>query len=187
MEPKNLLSFFGGIFISISAAVLKSWLFEQFHILTFLSIMGLFSLFMWYLYHLEFLDKIPIISDWVRKKKKQIYFLTNLLGVFSSPSSSNFSINSKSQNKSASIIYSRYGKEHILNIPYQRESVSKMTGLSVFLIKNSPEGPQTINITQQPGIPYFVSAYDLGGEEIYIIKNSTKEIIHKCEKYEIPK
>ena len=187
MDTKNLLSFISGIFISISTAVLKSWLFEQFHILTFLSIMGLFSLLMWYLYHLEFLDKIPIISEWVKKKKSQIYFITKFLNIFSSPSSSNFSINSQSQNRSASIIYNRYGKEHILNIPYQRESVSKMTGLSVFLIKGSPKGPQTINITQQPGIPYFVSAHHLGGDNIYIIKNSTKENISKCGKYEIPK
>lgn len=76
-----------------------------------------------------------------------------------------FSINNTG--KSASIKYSRYGCEYILNVPYNRQKLSLMSKLKVFLVLESGE---QVEITQQPGVPYTVSARDLGGKQIKVIQ-----------------
>jgi hypothetical protein len=88
-----------------------------------------------------------------------------------------FSINDTG--KSASIKYTRYGKSYILNIPYDRSRISSMSSYTVYLIKNN----QRINITQQSGIPYLVTADELGGNSIEV--ETIDGDFFKIDKYEV--
>ena len=80
--------------------------------------------------------------------------------IFSKQTLASFTINDSG--KSAFIVYSRCGKDYMINVPYKRELVTQMSKCKVFLSKNN----EMINITQQPGIPYLVSAKMLGGDKI---------------------
>ena len=66
--------------------------------------------------------------------------------------------------KSAIIKVSHMGKTHSVYLPYDRRKSSQMMRRKVFLIK---EGEKT-DISQKPGIPYLVSAQDLGGDLIQV-------------------
>jgi len=69
--------------------------------------------------------------------------------------------------KSACIEYIREGgSKYKIYVPYNQHLRSKMNGYTVYLLKNT----QLIDITQQPGIPYLVTADMLGGQSIIIKK-----------------
>lgn len=70
--------------------------------------------------------------------------------------------------ESANLIYSRLGSKYILNVPYNRKYVATMAQFEVYLILKDAD---PIKITQQPGIPYMVSAKDLGGVIIRIVNH----------------
>lgn len=64
---------------------------------------------------------------------------------------------------SASIVYSRAGKDRILNIPYNKKLKMAMTPYKVLLVVN---GTNYQDITQEPGMPYLCTARQLGGQKI---------------------
>lgn len=67
--------------------------------------------------------------------------------------------------KSLNIVYEYFGESHIVTIPYDRNHIAFMSQLKAELICKNDE---ILNITQQPGIPYIVSAAQLGGKCIKI-------------------
>lgn len=67
--------------------------------------------------------------------------------------------------KAASLTYDRLGKKYLLYLPYDSRLMARMSGHQALLIKDGIE----IDITQQPGIPYLVTATELGGSEIKIL------------------
>lgn len=73
------------------------------------------------------------------------------------------------------------GNTHPVFLPYNRRKSTAMLRKKVFLIKED----QKIDISQKPGIPYLVSAEDLGGEKI-IVENLDGEIVHSYSGKEIP-
>ncbi len=57
----------------------------------------------------------------------------------------------------------------------------KMIKANVFLLK----GDEKIELNQKPGIPYLVSAKDLGGEMI-VVENKEGHVLHVYKDDEIP-
>lgn len=76
--------------------------------------------------------------------------------------------------KSVRISYNRCGLDYMIVAPYRRDLVSKMSGSKVL----SQKGTELIDITQQPGIPYLVSANMMGADCI-IVKRSGCETVYK--------
>jgi len=74
---------------------------------------------------------------------------------------SSFQLNDN--NKCAIIKYNRLGKTYKLYVPYSIQISSKMNRFKAYL---KMENEDEIEITQQPGIMYMLSAEDLGGKEI---------------------
>jgi len=64
----------------------------------------------------------------------------------------------------AEISYVRIEHPYRVWVPYDRHLAGRSIGHTATLIRDNEE----INITQQPGIPYLVTAEDLGGSEIRI-------------------
>lgn len=83
--------------------------------------------------------------------------------------------------RSATITYTHNGQTHIVIVPYNRRHIRSMSQHQVHLVK----GEDTINITHQPGIPYLVTAEELGGDSI-VIMNENGNIIKKLDKRSIP-
>lgn len=81
--------------------------------------------------------------------------------------------------KSASLIYSYRGKKYLINFPYHKNLI-KYLNIHLFLIRHG----EKIEITQQLGIPYFITAADLGGEKIEIWKDD--ELYKIYDLHDIP-
>ncbi len=97
--------------------------------------------------------------------RKRLLFLYRLSSIkLPTASASKFVINSTGT--SALITYNRDNESYILNIAFNRELIRKMSGSKVYLVM----GDKQVNITQQPGIPYSVTARELGGEKIILRK-----------------
>lgn len=63
-----------------------------------------------------------------------------------------------------SLSYNYINQEYHLYVPFNRDYIIAMNHFKVELVSNSC----TIDITQQPGIPYLITARDLGGDNIII-------------------
>ncbi len=59
-----------------------------------------------------------------------------------------------------------YGEEIVIRIPYSNQMRRKMQGLRVILYK----GIEKLDITHQPGIPYFLTANQMEGSKIQIVR-----------------
>ena len=66
----------------------------------------------------------------------------------------------------ACITYSRMGFTYSLYVPFEKRKVAKLSSIRVYLHK--ADGP-VVDITQQPGIPYLVTASMLGGTHIRVV------------------
>lgn len=113
----------------------------------------------------------------VLKRIYLIYKISNDLGSISSNTETVVKINDL--NTIITITYDRYGSKYSINLPYNRSLVSKMAGSKVYLEK----GKEMVDITQQPGISYFVNASMLGSNTIYVHKGTE---IHKFTGNEYP-
>lgn len=82
---------------------------------------------------------------------------------------------------SAIISFNRLGKKESVYIPYNRRMSSTMLTKNIYLIKN---GEKTL-LNQNPGVPFMVSAEDLGGDEI-IVEDKEGNILIKFNKDQIP-
>lgn len=79
--------------------------------------------------------------------------------------------------KAVCITYSKQGQSHNIYVPYNSRQIAKMSGHRAFLIKSEQE----TEITQQPGIPYLVTAEQLGGEQIKIVTLDETKYFDKAE------
>jgi hypothetical protein len=87
--------------------------------------------------------------------------------------------------KSAMISFDHGGKQHKAFVPYNRRKASTMIGKTVYLIKDENGDEVRENITQKPGIPYIVSAQDLGGKSIEVVDNEG-QVLHRYIDDQIP-
>lgn len=97
------------------------------------------------------------------------------------PSLDNNQLIINNNQKSASIIYNYRGRRYILFFPFHPEEIMKSIGFQFFLIKKGKK----IDITQQKGIPYLITANQLGGEKIELRKDN--ELIKEYLSDEIPR
>lgn len=80
--------------------------------------------------------------------------------------------------KAARLSYNHLGVDRMVYLPFNPRLVSKMSGHRAILIKEGEE----IDITQQVGLPYLVTAADLGGTEIRIIQGERERRFGPNEK-----
>lgn len=74
--------------------------------------------------------------------------------------------------KSAVILYKHGGKEHKVCVPYDRSKSRIMLRKEVYLVRNGGEKEERIEITHKPGVPYLLSAKEMGGSKIIVIKDN---------------
>jgi len=72
------------------------------------------------------------------------------------------------------IVYNHYNQSFKLVLPYNRSFVAKMGMFSAELIYGDG---RVVDITQQPGIPYIISAADIGGREIRITNRANGNVM----------
>jgi hypothetical protein len=83
---------------------------------------------------------------------------------------------------SAIVIFDHGGKSHNLCIPFDQSKAKHMRRRDVYLIR----GTEKIEITHKPGVPYLISAKDMGGDKIVVEKDGIilKEyIVSELPKY----
>lgn len=83
-------------------------------------------------------------------------------------------------NNTAIISYQYGGKNYKVCVPYDSSKVRGALRKEVFLIR----GNERIDITHKPGIPYLLSAKDMGGNRIIVTKD--EQILNEFEENEIP-
>jgi len=111
--------------------------------------------------------------DWFNIRQQRVKMVMTLMKNIQQVAESKKTVASFSVNDSdlsASIIYERMGSQYILMVPYSRKYIAAMTQFKVELLRYNKE---PLDITQQPGIPYTVSAEDLGGLAIKITNEDT--------------
>lgn len=113
------------------------------------------------------------ISNWVMEE------LTNKLN--EKQENEEITFHPVERTNSALISYKHGSKDYKICVFFDDTKVRSMLRKEVFLIKDD----QRINITHKPGIPYLLSAADIGGNSIIVIKDD--EIIKTFNKDEIPK
>ena len=97
--------------------------------------------------------------------------LLHLFNRFNESSKDTFKLITCCDRDFAIIKYRRHNKEHMMMLPYDRASIAHMSRYNIFLKiqdDNSDEDEEVINITHQPGLPY----YDMGGNVSWIIKDN---------------
>lgn len=90
---------------------------------------------------------------------------------------SSFSFTCISNRKLCRLSYERFGNKYNLFLPYDSSKVSYFNNFQVYLRNNSNEH---INITQQPGIPYLLTAKQMGGN-CYLIIDKLNSATYETE------
>lgn len=72
------------------------------------------------------------------------------------------------RSQSALISFTHGGKKHFISVPYDRRKGRTMTRKKVYLVKDG----EKIEITHKQGIPYLLSAEEMGGSSILVIKDN---------------
>ena len=75
-------------------------------------------------------------------------------------------------NKYIEIKYTYMNENYTLRVPYDKTKIATMVNYNVF----SNKGNEMFDITQQPGIPYLVSANDLDVDGISVFNLDTENI-----------
>lgn len=126
------------------------------------------------------------MRNWINVRHQQVKVMWSLIDKLqhdvSNPAKGTASFTVNDTDQSASILYERMGQQYILMVPYKRKHVSTMTQFKVELLRS---GKPALDITQQPGIPYMVSAGDLGGH-IIKITNEDNGVTHEYGEEKIP-
>lgn len=115
------------------------------------------------------------LTTWVDTRRQKVKLLLTLIDTLQNPSSSSASttrtaFNVNDTDTSANITYERMGHEYILFVPYNRGFVAPMSQFKAELLRKNAN---PVNITQQPGIPYMVTADELGGYAIRMTNQET--------------
>jgi hypothetical protein len=122
--------------------------------------------------------------EWYESKKQQVNLLLTVLKTLQGAETATrtvcFTVNDT--DKSASIMYERMGQSYTLFVPYQRKYIAQMAQFKAELLRHNET---SVDITQQPGIPYLVTAEELGGEGIKITNHESGEF-HVFHSKEIP-
>jgi hypothetical protein len=72
----------------------------------------------------------------------------------------------------AAVIHYRYGgQQYKMLVPYDKSKARQMARKEVILIKQDNNDLRYINITQKQGIPYLLSASQMGGIKIKVTKD----------------
>ena len=87
------------------------------------------------------------------------------------------------KSKSAIILYNHGGKNHNICVPYDRSKSRKMLRKEVFLVRLD-DHENRVEITHKPGVPYLLSAKEMGGIKIVVTKDG--ETIREYGEDEIP-
>lgn len=82
---------------------------------------------------------------------------------------------------SALVVFNHGGKSHNICIPFDQNKAKYMRRKDVYLIRDGDE----IEITHKPGVPYLLSAEEMGGDSIVVKKDGT--ILKIYNSTEIPK
>lgn len=80
------------------------------------------------------------------------------------------------------ITYKRLGKTYLLNIPFSRRDMVRSVGLKVYLIQ---AGGTELDITQQPGVPYLITAEMLGGIGLKVVSNGQSRLLGPTDKIDL--
>lgn len=121
------------------------------------------------------------VSDWCQMRYNRATMILSLINKIQNditPKNIQVAFSVNDTDTSASIVYERIGQQYIMLVPYNRRYVAAMSQFKVELLRTNNE---PVNITQQPGIPYLVSADSLGGYSIRITNQETgtsKEYLH---------
>jgi len=76
--------------------------------------------------------------------------------------------------ESFSITYTYNGKVNIINLPYRNPTTLMTKLFNVYLVRNGKE----IDITQDPFIPYMITAKQMGGQKI-IVQDLSGDIVYE--------
>jgi len=82
---------------------------------------------------------------------------------------------------SAIVIFDHGGKSYNLCIPFDQAKAKHMRRRNVYLIKDG----EKIEITHKPGVPYLITAKEMGGEKIIVVKDGI--ILKGYSSDEVPK
>ena len=123
-------------------------------------------------YYKGYLDLELFKKYWTRGKN--LYSLINKLDLDTSKQEIRSYVDINDEGNEITISYNHFGESFKLVLPYNRSLVAKM---GMFTAKLVYEDGRTVDITQQPGIPYVLSPSDLGGQEIIITNRSNGNTI----------
>ena len=87
----------------------------------------------------------------------------------------NVSFKQFGKSQSAIVMFEYGGKQSKVHIPYNRRKMVSMMRKKVFLIrptKDTDEEDEKIEITHKPGVPYLLSAREMGGNKIIVKKDN---------------
>lgn len=87
-------------------------------------------------------------------------------------------------NKSGLLRYEQGGKKYSLCVTYDQTKAGSMRGKEVYLISGEQGIEQKTLLTHKPGIPYLLSAKDMGGTKIIVEKRN--KIIKEYKDDEVP-
>lgn len=128
---------------------------------------------------------ISRISNWFNVRRQRVKLILTLLEKLQTDvkdkrnTTPAFAINDNDM--SASLTYERLEEKYILFVPYMRKYIAPMSQFKTELLR---ENKDPLNITQQPGIPYLVTADQLGGYAIRITNDETgKSYDYQYDKY----
>ena len=131
------------------------------------TLIGTVSIYYGYLYGKSYLEKHIIDRVMGELNKKQ-----DEEGVVFKP---------LEKTKSAVILYKHGGKEHKVCVPYDRTKTRHMLRKQVFLVL---QNDKNLIITHKPGVPYLLSAKDMGGSKIIVTKDG--KTVREYEEDEVP-
>lgn len=112
-----------------------------------------------------------------------VYLLKHIKGLNTSEHKGSGSFSLLDTDVCAGICYERLGKSYTFFVPYNRKYTAPMLPFIVHLLNE--QGDIIRDITQQPGIPYLVTALHLGGASIKIT-NGENGMTHTYAKDIIP-
>ena len=78
------------------------------------------------------------------------------------------------KSKSALIVFSHGGRQHHVSVPYDKTKGRKMARKRVFLVTDNADtnNEERIEITHKQGVPYLLSAAEMGGCSIVVEKDN---------------
>lgn len=126
--------------------------------------------------YVSYLKRYEIRKAW-EKLKLYSHFIPYSYLMFKSDTST---FNIHPYGKAAVITYERNGKCCKVLIPVQTRC-AKMSGHKAYLIR----GDHQLEITQQADVPYFVTAKDLGGDEIRVLTDDREYVFRDAEPVKI--